>query len=97
MNGATPTCRAISAPDAPRVLGDLELHQLQRLQTRVAVLADDEVIVHGGIRPPVEIYEAISMLQRQVSAHPVATSTMTAVRSIKANTRIARWKARQLK
>jgi hypothetical protein len=35
------------APDAPRVLCELESHQLQRLETRVAVLADDEMIVHG--------------------------------------------------
>ena len=37
----------LSAPDARRVLSDLESHQLQRLETRVAVLADDEVVVHG--------------------------------------------------
>ena len=37
----------LGAPEAPGVLRDLESHQLQRLETRVAVLADDEVVVHG--------------------------------------------------
>src|SRR5215510_1774839 len=29
------------------LLRDLESHQLQRLETRVPILADDEVVVHG--------------------------------------------------
>ena len=37
---------------AARVLRDLESHQLQRLETRVAVLADDEVVVHGNAQWP---------------------------------------------
>jgi hypothetical protein len=36
----------LSAPDAPRVFRDLESHQLRLLETRVAVLADDEGVVH---------------------------------------------------
>ena len=34
------------------LLRDLESHQLQRLETRVAVLADDEVVVHGNAQWP---------------------------------------------
>ena len=37
---------------AARVLRELESHQLQRLETRVAVLADDEVVVHGNAQWP---------------------------------------------
>ena len=35
-------------------LRDLESHQLERLQTRVAVFADDEVVVHGNAEFPNE-------------------------------------------
>ena len=34
------------------LLRDLESHQLQRFETRVAVLADDEVVVHGDAEGP---------------------------------------------
>jgi hypothetical protein len=35
-------------------LGDGQLNQLQRLETRVAVLADDEMVVHGNAEFPNE-------------------------------------------
>src|SRR5215469_5890020 len=46
LSGKSSTYRPVQILEAGS-LSDLESHQLQRLETRVAVLADDEVVVHG--------------------------------------------------